>query len=146
MKILLALDSSLKAMDEAVRLAGERRAGLTALFVLDTTWNEYIGHDWLSGSNARAGFLDYVRNEEHLDAQRTLSELEARVKALGGTEQIAYEVKTVAGRVADEIHRELTNGYDLLVMGYPFRRGLEVVRDPLSKILKKTSCSVLLVR
>ena len=57
-----------------------------------------------------------------------------------------YEVKTVAGRVAEEICRELANGYELLVMGYPFKRGLEIMRNPLSKILKQTSCSVLLVR
>jgi nucleotide-binding universal stress UspA family protein len=140
MKILVALDSSEKTIDEAVRFAKEKDASLTGIFVLDATWNEYIGHDWLSGSNARAGFLDYVKNEETLEAERMLREFEARTSA------VAQESKTVAGRVPDEICRELAAGYDLLIMSYPFKRGLEVVRDPLPKILKGSTCSVLLIR
>jgi len=140
MKILLALDSSEKAIDEAIKLAREKSAFLTGIFVLDSTWNEYIGHDWLSGSNARAGFLDYVKNEEDLEAKHVIEKFE--VRAAG----IPHESKTVAGRVPDAISRELATGYDILVMGYPFRRGLEVVRDPLPKILKGSNCSVLLVR
>lgn len=141
MKILLALDSSTKAVEEAVRIARERNASLTGMFVLDATWNEYIGHDWLSGSNARAGFLDYVKGEEQLEAERALREFEACAS------EIPHESKTVAGRVPDEVCRELNaGGYDLLVIAHPFRRGLESMRDPLPKILKGSSCPVLLVR
>lgn len=140
MKILLALDSSEKAIDEAVELAREKNAHLTGVFVLDATWNEYIGHDWLSGSNARAGFLDYIKNEEELEARRAIEAFESRAAGL------AHESRIVAGRVPDVIAQELAAGYEMLVMGYPFRRGLEVVRDPLPKILKGSSCSVLLVR
>jgi nucleotide-binding universal stress UspA family protein len=140
MRILLALDSSRKAIEEAVKLAREKNAQLTGIFVLDATWNEYIGHDWLSGSNARAGFLDYIRNEEELEAKQAIERFESLAAG------VAHESKAIAGRVPDVIARELAKGYDLLVMGYPFQRGLEVVRDPLPKILKGSSCSVLLVR
>ncbi len=140
MKILVALDSSVKTVDEAVKVAREKNGSLTGLFILDATWNEYIGHDWLSGSNARAGFLDYVKNEETLEAERALREFESRAAG------VEHESKTAAGRVPDEICRELAEGYDLLIMSYPFRRGLEVVRDPLPKILKGSSCSVMLIR
>jgi len=141
-RILLALDSSEKTMDEAVKAAREKNAFLTGLFVLDATWNEYIGHDWLSGSNARAGFLDYVKNEEQLESERTIKAFEARALAAG----IPHETKVAPGRVPEEICRELAAGYDLLIMSHPFRRGLEAVRDPLPKILKGSSCSILLVR
>ena len=140
MKILLALDSSGKGIDEAAQLARERDASVTALFVLDATWNEYIGHDWLSGSNARAGFLEYVQDDEKQEADRALQAFESQVSG------IAHESKVAAGRVPDEICRELAEGYDLLVPPYPFRRGLEIMRDPLPKILKDTSCPVLLAR
>lgn len=140
MKILLAIDSSEKAIDEAVKIAREKNAHLAGVFVLDATWNEYIGHDWLSGSNARAGFLNYIKNEEELEAKRAIDTFESRAAG------VAHESKAVAGRVPDVIVEELALGYDLLVMGYPFRRGLEVVRDPLPKILKGSGCSVMLVR
>jgi len=140
MKILVAMDSSRKAVEEAVKLASEKNAYLTGIFILDSSWKEYIGHDWLSGSNARAGFLDYIEGEEVLESEREVQEFESL------TAGIPHEHKTGIGRVADELCRELENGYDLLVMSYPFRRGLEAMRDPLAQILKKSSCPVLLVR
>lgn len=140
MKILLALDSSLRFMDEAVRLAREKQAHLTGLFIMDATWNEFIGHDWLSGSNARAGFLNYIQDEEKLEAQRVIMNFE-EVAA-----DVPHSNRVTAGRVPDEICRELAQGYDLLLLPYPFRRGLEVVRDPLRKILKGSSCPVHLMR
>ena len=141
MKILLALDSCEKTMEEAVKTAREKNAFLTGIFVLDATWNEYIGHDWLSGSNARAGFLDYVKNEEQLEAERAVQAFETCAAG------VPHEAKVVPGRVPEEICRELAaGGYDLLIMSHPFRRGLEIVRDPLPKILKGSSCPVLLIR
>lgn len=140
MKILLALDASQKAMDEAVRIARERGARLTALFVLDATWSDYIGHDWLSGSNARAGFLDYIEENEQSLATTTAAQFRA---AAGDAE---YEVKTTAGRASDEILRELRNGYELLVMSAPFRRGLEALRDTAAEVMRSAPCSVLLVK
>lgn len=141
MRILLALDTSTQAMDEAVRLARERGADLTALFVLDATWNVYIGHDWLSGSNARASFLDYIKDEEHKAAAATLEIFRQRAGDL------PVELKTAAGDVTDEILQELASGaYDLLVMANPFSRGLETMRDPAAKIARKTPVSVMLVK
>lgn len=140
MKILLALDSSQKAIDEAVRLAKERGAGLTALFVLDATWSEYIGHDFLSGSNARDGFLNYVSDNENGLAEKTIRVFRERAQG------VSCDVKMVAGRVVDEILKELKSGYDLLVMAAPFTRGLEILRDPVGKIMDKAGCSVMLVK
>jgi nucleotide-binding universal stress UspA family protein len=140
MKILLALDSSHSAVNEAVRLAKERGASLTALFVLDASWSEYIGHDWLSGSNAREGFLNYISDNENALAEKTVQEFKKRAEGL------AYEIKMVPGRVADEIIKELKNGYDLLVMAIPFKRGLEVLRDPATKIMHGAPCSLYFVK
>lgn len=139
MKILLALDSSQKTAQEAVRVAGERKACLTALFVLDGTWAEYIGHDWLSGSNARAGFLDYIEENEQALAKRTIEEFRQTAGAM------PVEIKTAAGRVPEVILRELGNGYDLLVMSAPFKRGLEILRNAPAAIMKDAPCSVFLV-
>ena len=62
--ILLLLDEESPAAAEAVRIARESGAALTALFVLDSTWNDYVGHDWLSGSGSRADFIDYMQQEK----------------------------------------------------------------------------------
>lgn len=143
MKILLALDDSARAMDEAVRLASERGAGLTALFVLDTGWSVYIGSDFLLGSTARSKFLEYTRDAEFAQEHAALELVRQRAQAAG----VACEVKTVTGgHIAEEIIKEAAQGYDLLVMSRPFRRGLEVVRDAPAAILKAAPCDVLFVR
>lgn len=140
MKILLALDPSTQTMDEAIKFAAEKQAHLTALFVLDTTWNDYTGHDWLSGSDSRADFLEYVRDDELVSEVDSLATFRKRCS-------LDCEVKSATGRVTDEIVKELARGdYDLLIMSHPFRRGLEVVRDAAGVIAKETNCSVYLVR
>jgi nucleotide-binding universal stress UspA family protein len=139
MKILLALDQSTSTMDEAVKLAIDRQASLTALFVLDATWNDYIGHDWLSGSGSRADFLDYAKDDE-------LSQKLAIVEDFRKRCPFSCEVKTATGRVTDEILREMSQGgYDLLVMSHPLRRGLELVRNAAGAIMKEAQGSVYFV-
>jgi nucleotide-binding universal stress UspA family protein len=144
MKILLALDDSTRAMDEAVRLASQRGAGLTALFVLDTGWSVYIGSDFLLGSHARGDFLEYTRDDEYAQERATVAAFEERARAAG----VPVEVKSVtAGHVTEAILEELrTGGHDLLVMSSPFRRGLEVVRNAPAEMLKAAPCDVLFVR
>lgn len=144
MKILLALDDSVRAMDEAVRLASERGAGLTALFVLDAGWSVFIGSDFLLGSHARGDFLEYTRDDELAQERATVAAFEERARAAN----LLVEVKSVAsGRVTEAILNELKEGgYDALVMSLPFRRGLEVVRDAPAAILKAAACDILFVR
>lgn len=140
MKILLALDPSTRTMDEAIKFATEKQAQLTALFVLDTTWNDYTGHDWLSGSDSRADFLEYVRDDELVSEVDSLATFRTRCP-------LDCDIKSATGRVTDEIVKELAGGdYDLLIMSHPFRRGLEVVRDAAGVIAKEVNCSVYLVR
>lgn len=140
MKILLALDPSTRTMDEAITFATEKQAQLTALFVLDTTWNDYTGHDWLSGSDSRADFLEYVRDDELVSKEDSMATFRKRCS-------LDCELKSATGRVTEEIVKELARGdYDLLIMSHPFRRGLEVVRDAAGVIAKEANCSVYLVR
>lgn len=141
MRVLLALDESIQAMDEAVRLARERGGGLTALFVLDNNWSDYTGHDWLSGSTVRADYIDYAGQEDINDANRLSAELRARAGELPVT------VKTALGVVREEILKEAAGGgYDALVMGYPYMRGTAAVRDTAKDLLGKLPCSLYLVK
>jgi nucleotide-binding universal stress UspA family protein len=141
MRVLLALDESTQAMDEAVRLARERGGGLTALFVLDNNWSDYTGHDWLSGSTVRADYIDYAGSEDIKDKERLSAVLRARAGDL------PLEVKTVLGVVREEILKEAGGGgYDVLVMGYPFMRGTASVRDTAKDLLGKLPCSLFLVK
>ncbi len=144
MKILLALDACTRAMDEAVRLASKKGAGLTALFVLDTGWSVFTGHDFLLGSHARSTFLEYTRDDEFAQERTIVEEFQKRAQAAG----VDAEVKSItAGRVTEGILSELKEGgYDLLVMATPFRRGLEVVRDAPSTIIMGAPCDIYLVR
>ncbi|GFK93220.1 hypothetical protein NNJEOMEG_01051 [Fundidesulfovibrio magnetotacticus] len=141
MRVLLALDESTQAMDEAVRLCRERGAALTALFVLDGNWSDYTGHDWLSGSTVRGAYIEYAGQEDIKDSERLAAELRARAGDL------PLEVKLANGVVREEILKEAeTGGYDLLVMAHPFWRGTATVRDTARDLLGKLPCSLLLVK
>ncbi len=140
MRVLLALDSCLRTAAAALELTRRYEAELTVLFVLDATWNVYVGHDWLSGSGSRADFLDWIKKEE-LDAANAAL---AAFRALAG--EWPYEEKTRAGNVREEILKECREGYDLLIMADPFARGLEIMRNTSAEIAGKTPCSLLLVK
>lgn len=139
MKILLALDDNPRAVEEALRLAREREATLNALFVVDATWERFTGHDWLSGCNARIGFLDYMLTLEENAASEAAKAYLAKAAEMPG------ELLTVTGDVVDEILKEAGTGYDLLVMSNPFTRGLEIMRDAVARIVRKCPCDVFLV-
>lgn len=144
MNILLAIDDNPRSMDEALRLARDRGASLTALFVLDTGWSVYTGSDFLLGSHARSDFLSYTRDDEMAQQKAAQADMAAKAKEAG----VPCTLKTAASwHVAEAILGELeTGGYELLVMSQPFRRGLEVMRDATAKVLKDARCDVLLVR
>ncbi len=141
MRILLALNESLQAMDEALRLTRERGANLTALFVLDGNWSDYTGHDWLSGSTVRGAYIEYAGQEDIKDSKRLFEELRARAG------ETPFEEKLVNGVVRDEILKETqTGGYDALVMAYPFWRGTATARDTAKDLLGKLPCNLFLVK
>lgn len=141
MGILLALDESTQAMDEAVRISRERGEKLTALFVLDGNWSDYTGHDWLSGSTVRGSYIEYAGQEDIKDSERLAAELRSRA------EGIELDVKIVQGVVRDEILKEAqAGGYELMVMAHPFWRGTATVRDTAKDLLGKLPCSLFLVK
>ncbi|MDD4702000.1 MAG: universal stress protein [Desulfovibrio sp.] len=138
--ILLLLDEDSSATAEAVRVAQQNSAQLTALFVLDSTWNDYVGHDWLSGSGSRADFIDYVQQQEEKSAEKAF----ARLKSLAD-KSLNIQCITKVGNVVDQAHQEMQNGYDLLVASNPLRRGLERIRGNLAALCEKAPCRILLV-
>lgn len=141
-RILLILDGSGPALDQALRLAGERRAQLSALFVQDGGWRGFTGNDWLSTSNSYVGFLEYIEDQEADEARRTVEEFVRRASAQG----IEHRVKLVRGSVSQEALAELGQGYDLLVMAHPLGRGLESRQGAAERIIKGAPCSILLVK
>lgn len=141
MNLLLALNESTQAMDEAVRLVRDRGGKLTALFVLDGNWSDYTGHDWLSGSTVRGAYIEYAGQEDVKDSERLVAEVRSRA------EGIDLEVKVVQGVVREELLKECQDGsYDALVMAHPFWRGTATVRDTAKDLLGKLPCSLYLVK
>jgi nucleotide-binding universal stress UspA family protein len=136
MNILVVLDGNAGTLDEAVRLTRERGASLTGLFVREAGWNDYLGHDWLSGSNARSGFLDYVADRERELEKAVTASFPERATGLPASLKIA------AGRVAEEIVAEARRGYDLIVCSNPLTRGLEIVRDGAAVLARDAPCSL----
>lgn len=138
--ILVVLDESRAVIETAVALARAHGARLTALFVLDTGWNQFTGSDWLSGSGSRADYLDYARDHEFLERDRVV----AALGEIAG--DLPVDLKIPAGLVLDEILAELGNGYDLVVAGNPVARGLEKYRDAPARMAAKAPCSILFVK
>lgn len=140
MKILLALDDNPRTVDRAVILAREWGATLNALFVIDETWDVFTGHDWLSGCNARIGFLEYMQTLEVREAATTATWYREQASDIPG------ELLIASGDVVEEIRKEAAKDYDLLILSNPLTRGLELMRDAVAKVAKKLPCDVLLVR
>ena len=138
--ILLLLDEDSPAAVEAVRIAQANSARLTALFVLDATWNDYVGHDWLSGSGSRADFIDYVQQEEERSSVKAFY----RLRNLAG-EEMEIQCITKVGNVVDEARHEMEKGYDLLVASNPLQRGLERIRGNIAALCDRAPCRILLV-
>ncbi|MEG6502895.1 MULTISPECIES: universal stress protein [unclassified Desulfovibrio] len=139
-KILLLLDEESPAAAEAVRIAHESGAALTALFVLDSTWNDYVGHDWLSGSGSRADFIDYMQQEE----EKSEAGAFARLRELAGKD-MEVRCLTASGNVIDQARQEMVQGYDLFVAANPLRRGLERIRGNVGALCENAPCRILLV-
>lgn len=139
-KILLLLDEESPAAAEAVRIARESGAALTALFVLDSTWNDYVGHDWLSGSGSRADFIDYMQQEE----EKSEAGAFARLRELAGKD-MEVRCLTASGNVIDQARQEMVQGYDLFVAANPLRRGLERIRGNVGALCENAPCRILLV-
>lgn len=139
-KILLLLDEESPAAAEAVRIARESGASLTALFVLDSTWNDYVGHDWLSGSGSRADFIDYMQQEE----EKSQAGAFARLRELAGKD-MEVRCLTTSGNVIDQARHEMAQGYDMFVAANPLRRGLERIRGNVGALCENAPCRILLV-
>lgn len=139
-KILLLLDEESPAAAEAVRIARESGASLTALFVLDSTWNDYVGHDWLSGSGSRADFIDYMQQEE----EKSQAGAFARLRELAGKD-MEVRCLTTSGNVIDQARLEMAQGYDMFVAANPLRRGLERIRGNVGALCENAPCRILLV-
>jgi nucleotide-binding universal stress UspA family protein len=142
MRILLILDGSAPAMEVALRLARERGAELCALFVQDDGWRGFTGNDWLSTSKSYTGFLEYVEGLEHDEARRAVEQFQRRASALG----LEPRVKLARGSLSRQTLAELGQGYDLLVMPQPLRRGLESNQGAARKIIESAPCSLYLVK
>ncbi len=140
MKALLILDNCIEAQEQALALVRNMNAELTVLFVLDATWNVFLGHDWLLGSDARADFMNWMRDEEAKASDGALADF----AALAG--DTPYTPKVTGGDIQEEILKEAANGYDIVVVANPLQRGLERVRKAIPMLAEKCPCSLLLVK
>ena len=143
--VLVVLDESGKAIGQGLALARELGQSATGLFVYERGWNVYIGHDWLSGSNARATFLEYV--EEHEKAAQ--ADLEARFLAEARVAGVDARFEAVCcddlEHLTDAVLREAREGgYGHIVCADPLTRGLSQRRGGTKALVRAAPCPVVL--
>ena len=143
--VLVVLDESGKAIGQGLALARELGQTVTGLFVYERGWNVYIGHDWLSGSNARATFLEYV--EEHEKAAE--AELQARFLAEAQAAGVEARFEAICcddlEHLTDAVIREAREGgYGHIVCADPLTRGLSQRRGGTAALLRGAPCPVVL--
>jgi nucleotide-binding universal stress UspA family protein len=101
------------ALQHAVALARSDGSGLTAVFLLDAGWADFIGNDWQSSRNARQGFLDYVMQEQQRYAEAARVQFAAAALGLPDT-----SFALLVGDPADELVRMMSAGAaDVLFTG-----------------------------
>ena len=143
--VLVVLDESGKAIGQGLALARELGQRAVGLFVYERGWNVYIGHDWLSGSNARATFLEYV--EEHEKAAE--AELKARFLAEAQAAGVEARFEAVCcddlEHLTDAVIREAREGgYGHIVCADPLVRGLSPRRGGTKALVRDAPCPVVL--
>lgn len=137
--IVVAVDgseASQAALDHAVELARQRGAALTGLFVIDSEWPDFIGHDWQSSYQARQEFLDYVHAEQQQQADVAARQFMAATHAAADCRFLVLSgdpVTVLRGQMNDP-------ATDLLVLG---KRTFQITGRPSLKALanKVSACS-----
>mgnify|MGYP000909599568 CR=1 FL=1 len=144
--VLVVLDESGRAIEEGLKLARERGESATGLFVYERGWNVYIGHDWLSGSNARATFLEYVEEHERAAEAALARRFLAVAEAAGVAATFAAVCRDDLEHLADAVIREAgQGGYDLIVCPDPLARGLAQRQGGTAALVRGAPCPVRLV-
>lgn len=108
MRIAVTVDgtsASSAVLQRAVATARESGASLVGVFVIDAGWADFIGNDWQSSRNARQGFLDYVREEQHRYADAARAQFDA---ATGDLPDARFLL--LAGEPAEEVVHLMANG------------------------------------
>lgn len=90
MRFLLPLNPA-PPLDEALALAAERRASVTALWVIDTRWPDLIGDEWLVRESVRQRFFRYLAAQEREEGEDALREFQRRAEEAGVRASIRSE-------------------------------------------------------
>jgi nucleotide-binding universal stress UspA family protein len=126
----------------AIGVAVKQNCPATGIFVRDTGWVDFIGHDWQSSRNARQGFLNHIFEEQEETARQARAQFlkEARGGAL-------FDFRILNGEPASTLIALTQSGsFDLLVLS---RRALQICGRPSlrqlpGKLLKSAEKPVLL--
>lgn len=82
MRIIAAIDGeeySKSPLELALNLAGDKNIELLAIYVMDSGWPDFIGHDWQSSKASRQGFLSYINQAQKEQLEKTQEQF-ARIK------------------------------------------------------------------
>ena len=129
--IVVAVDgteASREALDHAAHLARQDGAVLTGVFVVDSQWDDFIGHDWQNTERTRRGFLDYIRREQDSQAREARGQFE---RATEGLRQARFALRE-GDPLAVLLELASAPSTDLLVIG---RRVFQVTGRPSLKAL-----------
>ena len=141
MRVLFAFDGNETAAQIALKHSCALRAHLSVIFVQDTTWDVFIGHDWLSTARAKGDFYDWIEGQEKTEIQRIREQFATLAEGIAYTEEFSE------GDIMDAVQKTAIEGnYDLLILPHPFLRGLERVHKRSKRLLDNLPCSILYIK
>ncbi|GBF33295.1 hypothetical protein DCCM_2394 [Desulfocucumis palustris] len=85
-QILFVTDGSASSRDAgavAIELAGQWNAPLRAIAVIDESWENMLGDEWINSSGVRNNFFQWLGKDLQLNARSVLDEFCSRAKTRG---------------------------------------------------------------
>lgn len=150
-RILIGIDGSpggWRALDVAITLANLYRAQLTALHVTGesalTAARTVYDRSVLSGESG--GPLVPLAQTAENEATRRVHAILEQAREVGAAQQVTVDTVVVPGDPAQEILREAAKGYELIVLGYTRPPGIFGLPHVDERVVKRSPCSVLLVK
>lgn len=132
-----------KSITLALHLAASAGAGLTALYVIDSRWDDILGDEWISNYQTRRDFYRYFEQGLKKQAETALDYIAARGAGCNIPVRTLIEKEIPEKTIISAASRLGCEG--LLVLPLPPQNAEGALNINPGKLIKKVTCPVLAI-